>query len=371
VPPLVERDILIAGAGPTGLTAALELARRGFRPRIISANDGPVHESRALGINRRSLEILQPSGVTDRLLAIGKRIKGLELRTRERQLFHMPLPDVDAPIPFLLVVPQSDIEVAMVEALRTHGVDVEWRTKLVSVTDPEGALTVGVDGPNGKQSVASDLLIGADGAHSTVRYQLGIDFPGSAYETEWGLADVRVETDLALDEAHAFDLAPVLFVVIPIRENLVRLICDHRDVLAHTPPQIKVLSVEWESPFRISHRQAKTYQTGKVFLAGDAAHIHSPVGARGMNLGIEDAAWLAWLIAEGRTEGYTDARWPAGRRVLRTVDPATRLMAADSAIPKFLRRHILPHIVASPALRRRLISRVIGIDTPSPPWLAA
>ena len=128
------------------------------------------------------------------------------------------------------------------------------------------------------------------------------------------------------------------------------------------PREIEVQSVEWESPFRISHRQVDTYQKGSVFLAGDAAHIHSPVGARGMNLGIEDAAWLAWMIAEGKTERYSAERRPVGRRVIKTVDPATRLMASDAILPKFLRRHVLPKIVALGPLVPRLVSRVVGTE---------
>jgi 2-polyprenyl-6-methoxyphenol hydroxylase-like FAD-dependent oxidoreductase len=361
-------NILIVGAGPTGLTAAIELARRGMRPRIVSRNAGPVHESRALAINRRSLAILQPCGATGRLLAMGKRMRGLNLRTAERDLVHAAFPDRDEPIPLLQVVPQSEIEQVLVEVLNGFGIQVEWNTELTRLTDPHRPQAE-LRGPRGSEIVAPGLLIGADGAHSLVRHALGIPFPGSAYETEWGLADVRVTTDLALDEAHAFDLAPVLLVVIPMRENLVRLISDHRDVLAHVPPRIAVEEVVWESPFRISHRQAETYQKGRVFLAGDAAHIHSPVGARGMNLGIEDAAWLAWLIAEGRTERYTAQRWPVGRKVIRTVDPATRLMAADSAVPKWLRRNVLPLVMNAEPLRRRLIGRFVGTDTPAPPWL--
>jgi 2-polyprenyl-6-methoxyphenol hydroxylase-like FAD-dependent oxidoreductase len=266
-------------------------------------------------------------------------------------------------------VPQSRIEEVLVDILEDLGIDVEWLTALDAVSDPETP-KVRLTGPTGSETASPGVLIGADGAHSTVRHDLGIAFPGSAYETEWGLVDASVSTDLSLNEAHAFDLAPVLVVMIPIRDDLVRFICDHRDVLDHVPPQIKVHSVEWDSPFRISHRQAETYQKRNVFLAGDAAHIHSPVGARGMNLGIEDAAWLAWLIAEGKTERYTKERWPVGRHVIRTVDPATRLMANDSALVKFARRHILPSVVTFNPLQRRMIARIVGTDTPEPPWLA-
>ncbi len=361
-------SILIAGAGPTGLTAAIELARRGIRPRIVSKGDGPARESRALAINRRSLQILQPCGATEKLLAAGMRIKGLHLRTAERELFHIPVPNDASPLPFLLVITQSEIEEILIEILRGYEIEIEWRTELVGLRDaahPQAELR----GPAGAETTTADILIGADGAHSRVRHELGLGFPGSAYEREWGLLDARVKTELSLDEAHAFDLAPVLVVVIPIRENLVRFICDHRDVLKHVPRPFDVLSVEWESPFRISHRQATTYQKGNAFLAGDAAHIHSPVGARGMNLGIEDAAWLAWMLAEGREDRYTAERRPVGRHVLRTVDPATRLMAADAWPLKFVRRRILPLVMNAAPLRKLLMGRIVGVDTPAPPWL--
>jgi 2-polyprenyl-6-methoxyphenol hydroxylase-like FAD-dependent oxidoreductase len=364
----MPKDILIAGAGPTGLTAAIELARRGYRPRIVSANAGPVHESRALAVNRRTMHILAASGATKRLLKIGLRPRGMRFHTAARELFHAPIPQPSGGLPFVIIVPQSHIETVLVETLAGYGISVEWQTRLEDLQDRD-APKVGLIGPGGEESCAPDILIGADGAHSVVRHKLGIDFPGSAYETEWGLADVRVTTKLSLDELHVFDLAPILFVMLPIKGDLVRFISDRSDVLTHVPPPFEVASVEWESAFRISHRQAKTYQSGNVFLAGDAAHIHSPVGGRGMNLGIEDAAWLAWLIAEGKTAQYTTDRWPVARRVLRTVDPATRLMAADSAPLKFVRRHILPWVMMHNALRSRVIARIAGTDTPEPPWL--
>ena len=258
----------------------------------------------------------------------------------------------------------------MAEVLAEHGIAVEWQSELTSLAEADGRLRAELKGPGRSQRLRPGLVIGADGAHSSVRRAIGLDFPGSAYETEWGLADVEVRTRLPLDGVHAFDLAPVLFAMIPIRGNLVRLICDQPDVLAHVPPEIGYDEVGWATTFRISHRQVETYQAGSVFLAGDAAHIHSPFGGRGMNLGIEDAAWLAWLIAEGRTEAYTKERWPIGRQVLRTVDPATRLMAADGLTARLVRRRLLPLLFAVPPLRRIALRRLAGQDTPLPPWLA-
>lgn len=364
-----QPSILIVGAGPSGLTAAIELARRGYRPRIVDRDEGPPTESRALAVNPRSLSVLEPSGATARLLSTGRRMHHVHFHTAEHEFLTLQVSDLGGPYPFMLVLPQGEIEALLAQVLRGLGIAVEWRTELVALTQEDGRIHAGLNGAGGAEPVESDILVGADGAHSAVRHQLGLEFPGSAYETEWGLADVRVRTKLPLDGVHAFDLAPVLFAMVPIRGDLVRLISDQPDVLNHVPPQIAYGEVSWVSTFRISHRQTETYQAGNVFLTGDAAHIHSPFGGRGMNLGIEDAAWLAWQIAEGRTEDYTKDRWPVGRQVLRTVDPATRLMAADGWLARLARRRLMPLMLALPALRRRALRRLAGQDTPFPPWL--
>ncbi|HEX2256081.1 MAG TPA: FAD-dependent oxidoreductase [Afifellaceae bacterium] len=364
-----DTSILIVGAGPTGLTAAIELARRGYRPRIVDKDAGPPAESRALAVNPRTLQVLEPSGATARLVAAGRRIHHAHFHTAEREFLSLKVSDLGGPYPFMLVLPQGEIEALLADLLGEHGIAVEWQTELTALTEADGRLRAELKGPGRTQRLRPDIVIGADGAHSTVRRAIGLAFPGSAYETEWGLADVEVRTKLPLDGVHAFDLAPVLFAMIPIRGNLVRLISDQPDVLAHVPPEIAYGEVAWLTSFRISHRQTETYQAGNVFLAGDAAHIHSPFGGRGMNLGIEDAAWLAWQIAEGRTDNYTKDRRPVGRHVLRTVDPATRLMAADGLAARLARRRLLPLLFTIPALRRLALRRLAGQDTPFPPWL--
>jgi len=362
-------SILIVGAGPTGLTAAIELARRGYRPRIVDKDEGPPTESRALGVNPRSLQVLEPSGAAARLVAVGRRMHHLHFHTAGREFLTLQLSDLGGPYPFMLVLPQGNIEALLADVLAEHGIAVEWRTELTALSQEDGRIRAELKGPGRSQKIRPDVVIGADGAHSTVRRALGLKFPGSAEETEWGLADVRVRTKLPLDGVHAFDMAPVLFGMIPIRGNFVRLVSDHADVLAHVPPAIAYDEVAWVTSFRISHRQVESYQVGSVFLAGDAAHIHSPLGGRGMNLGIEDAAWLAWQIAEGRTDEYTKDRWPVGREVLRLVGPLTRLMAADGRLARLTRQRLMPLALALPALRRLALSRLAGQDTPFPPWL--
>ena len=367
-----KRSILIVGAGPTGLTAAIELARRGYSPRIVDKDSGPAAESRALGINPRTLAILAPSGVSAPLIAAGTKVRAAQFHTATRDLFRIDIAAVGGRYPFILMLPQSEVETILVEVLVGFGINVEWQTELLSLEPGDTGVAVQLGRAAAPtEIVRADIVIGADGAHSRVRKCVGLDFSGSAYETEWGLADCIVDSDLARETVHAFDLAPVLFAMLPIRWPLVRFFSDQADVLGHVPPAIKVMEVRWRTTFRISHRQVENYQKGPVFLAGDAAHIHSPVGGRGMNLGIEDAAWLAWLIDEGQTARYTAERWPVGRQVLRTVDPATRLLSSDDPLPRALRRNLLPLALRVPAIRRRALRRLTALDTPAPPWLSA
>ena len=166
-----------------------------------------------------------------------------------------------------------------------------------------------------------------------------------------------------------FDLSPVLIGFIPMHGDLYRVVCDTKNALDHIPPHIKVKKIVWQSQFRISHRQVETYQKGPVFLAGDAAHIHSPLGGRGMNLGIEDAAWLAWLIERGETGSYTGLRHPVAKQVLEQVDQATRFISSDGWAATFFRRNLLPLIVRPDFIQRRAFKGLTGLGTPAPPWL--
>jgi 2-polyprenyl-6-methoxyphenol hydroxylase-like FAD-dependent oxidoreductase len=367
-----DPEILVVGAGPVGLAAALELARRGFAPRIIDNDAAPTPESRALGVNARTLELLEPSGATERLLAHGLRMVGIVLRMGTQELARVPLSDIPHRFNFMLSLPQSEIERLLIEALAERGIPIDWRTRLDSLDADQGKLTCRLEHEGTASIVQPATLIGADGAHSTVRKGLGIGFGGESFPGEWGLADV-----VLADWPFPFD-RPVITLdrhhicaFIPMAEGFGRFVSNDPDVLDRLPPDAKVKSVVWQSTFRISFRQVSTYQQDNAFLAGDAAHIHSPVGARGMNLGIEDACWLAWLMAEGRTQEYTALRWPAGRTVLDFTEQQTRQIVSRSLWADVLRRWLAPAILKVPAVRRRLLARVAGLDTAPAPWLGA
>ena len=363
-----KTGILIVGAGPVGLTAAVELTRRGFTPRIVEKDPGPHIESRALAINPRTMDILEPSGATSRLLGAGVKVRKVNVYAPDRLLFsietrHIPHPTRN----YMLVLPQAETEKHLIETLGGTG-KIDWDTELTGLTLQDGAPAVTLKRKGTRETLRPDIVIGADGAHSAVRKALGIKFTGQAYEHDWGLADAHL-VGLKPEELHVFDLSPLLIGFIPIRGDLFRIVADTTCLLDQIPPHIGVCKVVWESQFRISHRQVETYQKGPVFLAGDAAHIHSPLGGRGMNLGIEDAAWLAWLIERREMNRYTQLRHPIAKQVIAQVDRATRFVSSDGAIATFLRRRFLPPLARTSFVQRHALRMISGLASPAPPWL--
>jgi 2-polyprenyl-6-methoxyphenol hydroxylase-like FAD-dependent oxidoreductase len=363
-------SLFIAGGGPVGLTAALELKRRGFEPRIVDPDPAPSPESRALAINSRTLDLLQHSGVTDALLAAGVRVKRLVIRRGTRAIAEVDLTKIPHRFNFLLVLAQSRTEAILAEHLNKAGVVLERNLGLSTFTPG----TSSPDTPNqlalsDGSTTTADILIGADGSHSITRKTLGLDFPGETQAEVFGLADVELANwpypfdtmVLSILDTH---LAPF----IPMAEGYGRFISTRGDCLGSLPPDAKVSRIDWQTDFRISYRQVKSYQRGNVFLVGDAAHIHSPVGGRGMNLGIEDACWLAWLIEQNRTAEFTALRHPVGAKVLRFTHQFTQLAKARSGLQDFLLSTLIPLLTRIAPIRDRMFNALTALDTPAPRW---
>ncbi|MFN8062223.1 MAG: FAD-dependent monooxygenase [Vicinamibacterales bacterium] len=388
-----DLDVLIVGAGPTGLSLAVQLARAGLRFRIVDALADRRLESRALAVHARTLELLDTIDAAWPLVALGRRALRVRLHLGRSDVT-VSLGDIDAPgtrFPFVLFVSQADTEAAICTWLEAHGVAVErGRTARIDPsTDGDVACRLlGRDG--GEERFLARYVVGCDGAHSTVRHVAGIAFDGDAYPHRFMLADVEIEGDIEPDTLHSYPGVRGALMVFPLgRPRSWRVIAiDPTDAAEIAPSGQADLALEtlqsfvdrvtghrlrlhdpaWITRFRLHHRQAATYRRGRLFLAGDAAHIHSPAGGQGMNTGIQDAWNLGWklgLVCRGEApesllDTYHAERWPVGRFLLRYTDRlftiATRLVAAGPATAHARNvavRWLLPIVMASSRLRAR------------------
>ena len=358
-----DGKILIVGAGPTGLTAAVGLARRGISPRIIDRKEAPTPLSKAVGISPHSLDLLEPSGISERLLAKGLRIRHVHFSAEDRELGVVDISALSHRFNFLLSLPQRDTEAIMVGCLSELGVEVEWRSTLARLEEDANGVKATIERPKGQEEVHFDWVFGADGVDSAVRRALAIEFQGYTHERQWSIADAEI-ADWPYEplSAQAFlhrngDLG----FIIPIEEGRFRAVSNTDDALRRIPGNYRVTELLRTDRFHIPARQAQRYQTNRVFLGGDAAHAHSPLGARGMNLGIEDATSFARRFFVGSLAGYTEERWPIGRRWIVLSERILGMAQATSPTAQVFRNLAFSIIGRFPALQRPFIARVAGL----------
>jgi len=374
---------LIVGAGPVGLTLALELTRYGVPIRLIDQAAHRTETSKALVVWARTLELLDRARCAQPFLAAGMRVTVATIHGGGAPIARIDLDAVPSPYPFALMLPQSETERLLEEQLRALGVLVERSTALTAVSQDGDHVHAGLRHADGRDEACQiPWVIGCDGAHSVVRHQLGMTFTGSTQPSDWDLADVHLSgLGASSAEISIFWHADGVLAIFPIAPGRYRVIADVgtasdesrrpaptldeiRGLVARRgPPGIEVTDPIWLSSFRINERKVAQYRSGRVFVAGDAAHVHSPAGGQGMNTGMQDAFNLAWKLAlvvrgtaaaEPLLDSYSGERSAVGDQVLADAGRMTAIATLDGPIMQFLRNHIGGMVFGLSAVRHAM-----------------
>jgi 2-polyprenyl-6-methoxyphenol hydroxylase-like FAD-dependent oxidoreductase len=364
-----ETDVLIVGAGPTGLTLACELLWRGVGCRVIDKAASPATTSRALGLQPRTLELFDTMGIIDRVLATGGPVTDANLYAGDRLLLTLSaagLRNLDTPYPRLWITPQASVERPLIERLLELGATVERSRELEGFRQSDSSVvaTVRHGDADETEEIHAGWLVGCDGAHSRVRKALGVTFEGGTYEERFLLADADVDWSRERDRTHTWFPPDGMFSVFPLPGTSQWRIFAVLEGEAE-PPSLELFqrlfrertgdvkttlsNPTWMSAFTINRRMVDRYRVERTFLAGDAAHVHSPFGAQGMNTGIQDAFNLAWklaLVVQGEASArlldtYEEERLPVARSVLAQTDTNTRVLLSDNPVMRFVRERVL------------------------------
>ena len=355
-------NLLIIGAGPTGLATALFLANRGHRPRSVEKARAIASFSKAFGVNVRSLKLLEPTGVTQRFVENGRKMASLRLHHGGTHLATLRFAGVDAQYPFMCVQSQAESERILEAALAARGIPVERGVEAIGIRIEAGRAIVDLAGAGGTETVIARHVLGADGAGSLVRKALGFRFDGAAYDAPWRLWDLDLEIPLDPDDGHIFLLPRGGMFVVRQRDSIWRVLGSGPHLFDALPAGTVQGKVHWQSEFQVSDRVAGRFSKGPVHLAGDAAHIHAGIGARGMNLGIEDAFVFAELFHKTELHRYDAVRRPIVQKVVRQITRMMSIPRAETAPGQLVRKY--PGVVrlAVPLLRSRIQPWILGLD---------
>jgi 2-polyprenyl-6-methoxyphenol hydroxylase-like FAD-dependent oxidoreductase len=380
-----ETDVLIAGAGPAGLALAAELLRQGVKSLIVDRQPAAANTSRAAVVHARTLEVLEPLGVTPELIREGIKVPTFRVRDRDRTLITIDFRGIPSAYPFTLMCPQDRTERILLRRLEALGGGVVRPCEFIGA-EPAGTNVEAELRANGVTSkVKARWLVGCDGMHSAVREQFGIAFVGSEYEESFVLADVHMDWPLSREEVSLFFSPEGLVVVAPLPDDRFRIVAT-ADVAPESPPlefvqsllnargplsaSGRIRDVVWSSRFRIHHRVSESPRKGQVLLCGDAAHVHSPAGGQGMNTGIQDSISLAQALVETLKDGHR-ARldvWAAERHqvasgVVSLTDRMTRMATLKSGVARAFRNTGMTIAGRLPPVRAALAKRLAELST--------
>ncbi|WP_101952065.1 FAD-dependent oxidoreductase [Mycobacterium sp. 3519A] len=376
---MTDTDVLVVGAGPSGLALAASLVKKGVRTIVVDRQAAGANTSRAAVVNARTLEVLDDLDVSRRLVKEGIQAPRFTIRDGRRTLIPVDFSGLPTEYPYSLMVPQSTTERLLLDRLTELGGTVIRPKTLTAVTqDADGVSATFDDG----EVIRARYLVGADGIHSIVREQAGIGFHGGEYQESFALADIRLRGEAPTDEVILFWATAGMTVVAPLPGDIFRIVApvvdapeqpsaafiqqllDERGLGAG---RMVVTEVVWGSRFRIHHRVADTYRAGRLLLAGDAAHVHSPAGGQGMNLGIQDGIALAEALAavldgapERVLDSYSAARRPIAQQVVEMTDRLTRLATLPRAV-RPIRNAVISLVGRVPAAQRAVAWRLSGL----------
>ncbi len=377
-------DVLIVGAGPTGLSLSIALHQRGIAHVLIDRLEQGQNTSRAGVIHAQTLESLRELGVTERLTALGLKLDAFAIRERDRALLELSFRDLPSAFPYLLMLPQNVTEAVLAERIAELGGTIRRGVTAESIEPATEGARVTVSERGEPRVISAKWVVGADGMHSLVRRAAGVEFDGASYAESFVLADVHLDRAPAPDEVSLFFSPDGVLVVAPLPGGTYRVVATLNDapeqpgladiqaLLDSRGPaerRCRVLDVTWSSRFRLHHRLATSYRSGRLLLMGDAAHVHSPAGGQGMNTGIIDATVLGRLLADvvtgARREAdidlYQSLRQPAAAQVLDLADRLTNMATAKSWLERRWRNALLRIVGSLPFLRRRIALSLSGL----------
>lgn len=376
-----EVEVLVVGAGPSGLALSCELKRLGVPAVTVDRQAAGANTSRAAVVHARTLEVLEPAGVTDRLLENGVRVPVFTVRDRDRVLASISFRELETKYPFTLMCPQDRTEHILLTRLGELGGSVMRPWEAVSVREHADSVEVTLREPETEpRTMRANWLVGCDGAHSAVREHTGIPFEGGAYEQVFVLADIRMEWPVSRDEVCLFLSPRGLVVVAPLPEDRFRVVAtvdeaaehpsreDVQTILDERGPEkgsCQVQQCVWTSRFHIQHRVAAHLRRGRVLLAGDAAHVHSPAGGQGMNTGIQDAVSLAQALSTvvqardtGALDEWEEQRLRVAHEVVSVTDRMTRAATIKSRVGIEIRNALISFLGHSETVAHAVAARL-------------